>query len=261
MPTLDQHSSGKFVKLIYIGHSGSGKTGSLTSLAAAGYHLRIIDFDNGLDSLVHHVRAECPEVLTHIDYETIRDKYKSGPSGIGTSAPKSIVKLSKLLDKWSDDSVPAEWGEDTILVLDSLTSIGKAAYEWARAQNPYVKEKRQFYQGAQELIENIIAAVTSEDFQTNVLILSHIDVRDEDGINRGFVSSIGRALGDKLPRYVNTMILAESSGTGAKVRRRIKTFPTSMLDLKNPAPMKIESEYPLETGLATLFSQLKAKEA
>jgi hypothetical protein len=31
-----------------------------------------------------------------------------------------------------------------------------------------------------------------------------------------------------------------------------------MIDLKNPAPMRIEAEYPIETGLADLFRLLKA---
>ena len=32
-------------KVIYLGHYGAGKTGSLASLAAAGYNVRILDID------------------------------------------------------------------------------------------------------------------------------------------------------------------------------------------------------------------------
>ncbi len=53
MPTLDAHESSRYAKLIYIGDSGTGKTGSLVSLLADGYKLKILDMDAGLDSLVH----------------------------------------------------------------------------------------------------------------------------------------------------------------------------------------------------------------
>ena len=48
MPTLDQHQSDEYLKLIYIGDSSTGKTGSMVSLLLAGYKLYIIDMDNGV---------------------------------------------------------------------------------------------------------------------------------------------------------------------------------------------------------------------
>ena len=35
------------IKLLYIGDSGSGKTGSLASLVKDGYKIRILDYDSG----------------------------------------------------------------------------------------------------------------------------------------------------------------------------------------------------------------------
>lgn len=258
MTTLDQHQSGEFVKLLYVGVSGSGKTGSLVSLMPS-YDLRIIDMDNGLDALVNHARAECPNRLASVEFETLRDKYKATPAGPKVSGvPRAFVSAINLLDKWSDGSKPEEWGPEKVLVIDSLTALGKAAFEWAVAQNPTSRDPRQWYKGAQDVIDNVIATITSEIFRTNVIVCTHIDlVESEGGATKGYASSIGKALGPKLPRYFNTMLLAETSGFGKGVRRRIKTMPTAMLDLKNPAPMKIEAEYPLETGLAEIFKKLK----
>ena len=42
MPPLSESTASHFVKLMYIGDSGTGKTGSLASLAAAGYKLRLV---------------------------------------------------------------------------------------------------------------------------------------------------------------------------------------------------------------------------
>jgi hypothetical protein len=90
--------------------------------------------------------------------------------------------------------------------------------------------------------------------------MTHIDVfEDANGVVKSYASSLGKALGPKMPRYFNTMILAESKVMGKSTKRVIKTIPTAQLDLKNPAPMKIDESYPLETGLAEIFAKLKGK--
>lgn len=258
MPSLTDHHSGSFIKLAYIGDSGTGKTGSLTSLVAAGYKLRILDLDNGLDALVQHIRQECPDKLANVDYETVRDKYSSTPMGPQVKSAKAFVAAIKLMEKWSDDSDPAEWGADTIFVLDSGTSFGKAGFEWARGMNPGAKDPRQWYFSAQQAFENTIALLTGEAFRTNFILISHVSYRElQDGTTKGYASAIGSALGPVISKYFNSLVLAETSGSGKNVRRRIRTVPTSVVDLKNPAPFKVEAELPLESGLATLFETLK----
>jgi hypothetical protein len=261
MPALSDFSR-EFVKIMLIGHSGSGKTGALTSLAKAGYRLRILDLDAGLDALINHVEAECPNAAANIDFMSFRDSYKIGPAGPQVSgAPKAFVNAVRSLDKWEDDSTPSDWGADTILVIDSLTNLGRAAFAWAKQMNPASKEPRQWYMAAQSALEDVIATATGADFRTNLIITSHIDLRSmPDGTFQGFATAIGQALGPKIPRYFNTMVALEAKGQGKNVKRVLRTVPTSTLTLKNPAPMKIEAEYPIETGLATLFSKLSGKE-
>lgn len=261
MPALDSRTAAPLIKIMLIGHSGSGKTGSLTSLVKAGYKLRIIDMDQGLDALVNHVKAECPDKLSTIQYMSFRDKVKITPAGpVVAGTPKAVTGAVGALGKWEDGSVPSDWGPDTILVLDSLTMFGRAAFAWARAMNPASKESRQWYMGAQELTENIIANLTGEDFRAHVIVISHIDlVTLPDGSTQGFATSVGKALGPKLPRYFNTLVALETIGQGAAVKRVLKTVPTALLTLKNPAPMKIDAQYPIENGLATLFSKLSGK--
>ena len=54
MASIKNHTSVDVTKLLLVGDSGSGKTASLATLANAGYKLRILDYDNGLDlSLIH----------------------------------------------------------------------------------------------------------------------------------------------------------------------------------------------------------------
>jgi hypothetical protein len=162
------------------------------------------------------------------------------------------------MTKWSDDTIPAEWGPDTIFVLDSLTALGRACFEWARGLNPSAKDPRQWYFSAQQSLEMVIQLLSSEAFRSNVIIISHVNfVEESDGTSKGYASAIGRAMGPIIPKYFNTLLLAESSGMGKNVRRRIKTVPTGLIDLKNPSPFKLDAELPLETGLATVFETIK----
>lgn len=258
MPSLADHHSSKFVKLIMIGDSSTGKTGSLTSLVAAGYKVRILDFDNGVDSLKEFVSKECPDKISSVDYETVRDKVSVGPAGPKIKDPVAFTNGLKLMDAWYDGSKPAEWGEDTVFVLDSLSAFGRAAFAWARGLNPTAKDPRQWYFAAQQGVEDMIALLTSETFHTNVIVISHVNYKEvTEGITKGYTNAIGTALGPIIPRYFNTLLLAESSGTGKNVRRMIKTMPTALVDLKNPAPFKLLEELPLGTGLATIFKTLK----
>lgn len=259
MTKLSAHASDEFVKIMLIGRSGCGKTGALTSLVKAGYSLKIVDFDNGLDALVNHIKEECPEKINSVDYITFRDNYAAGPAGpIIKGAPTAYVRGVKALDQWEDKSTPSEWGKETILILDSLTAFARAAFAWSRGMAPGIKDPRQWYNTAQDSIENVLAMLTAEAFATNVIVISHIDfVQQGDGSVKGYASSIGKALGPKIPRYFNTLLLSETVGFGKTVKRKIKTMPTSMIDVKNPAPMHIAPEYDISDGLAKIFETLK----
>ena len=258
MPKLTDQESSKFVKMLVIGDSGTGKTGALTSLVKAGYKVRVLDMDNGLDILRQFVMRECPDKIGNVDYETLRDTIVSTPMGPAVKNPKAYIGAVNLMNKWSDDTSPQAWGEDTIFVLDTMTALGNAAYEWAKSMNPAAKEPRTWFYVAQQSIEMIIAMLTGADFKTNVIVISHIAYKEfQEGVTKGYASSVGSALGPKLQKYFNTVICAESVGAGKNVKRRFKTVPTGMVDLKTPVPFKIETEVPLETGLAELFTKIK----
>lgn len=258
MPALGDHHSSKFVKMMYIGDSSTGKTGSLTSLVGAGYKVRILDFDNGIDSLKEFVRKDCGNMIANVDYETVRDKFKLGPAGARVPDPTAFTKGLALMDKWSDGSNPAEWGDETIFVLDSLSAFGRAAFNWARGLNPSAKEPRTWYGAAQEGLENVLGYLTAEAFQTNVIVISHVRYNEaDDGTNKGYANAIGKALGPVIPRYFNSLILAESSGAGKNRSRTIRTVPTNVIDLKTPIPFKLDETLPLGSGMLTIFNKLK----
>jgi len=261
MPSLATKAENPVIKLMMIGDSGTGKTGSLISLAEAGYKLRIFDYDNGIDIISNLLKDKPASVLESIQYQSFRDKKKMGPAGpITLGAPQAFTKGVQALDKWDDGSVPSSWPRDHIAVIDSLTAMGRAALDWATAMNPSAKDPRQWYYAAQDALENVIGMMTNEAFPVNLIVISHVDYRtDPAGITTGYATALGKALGPKIPRYFNNLLGVEKIGMGKTTKRIIKTLPTATLTLKTSAPNKLEAEYPIETGLATIFSKLAGK--
>ena len=263
MTSLSDHHASSIVKLMSIGDSGTGKTGAHISLMEAGYKLRFLDLDNGLDILVALARKQCPDLMDNVDYETRRDKYKSTKMGpIISGLPRAFVDSMDLMTKWSDGTDPAEWGEDTIFILDSFDSLGRAAYEWAKGMNAIAAkpnpDPRSWIYTAQWALEDVLALLSSEAFNTNVIVVSHIkSIELKDGTTKDFPAAIGSALSKHMGKYFNTILLAERSGEGKNIKRTIKTTATASADLKNPKPFTIEGTLPLETGLAIVFEKLK----
>jgi hypothetical protein len=261
VPTLDSHQSNQITKLLLIGDSGTGKTGALASLALAGYRLFILDFDNGLDSLVANIRRVDGSKLGNVEFESLRDKIKSvGPSGpIFNGLPDAFSKAMKLLDKWGDKR-PAEFGPESVVVIDSLTFLSEAAFNWALSLNPTAKDRRQIYGAAQDAIENVLAMLTGKDFNTNVVVISHVKYMERpDGTTKGYPTSVGAALSPKIPTYFNSVALCETTGVGASVRRTIRTQSSALIDLKNPESFKIAPQLPIESALADFFKTLKGE--
>lgn len=257
MPSLADHQGASLIRALYIGDPTTGKTGSLASLVAAGYKIGILDFDNKLSVLKHFVMQTCPEKIGNVSAITLRDKYKSTNNGPIVQTPKAYVEGVKFLNEWEDKSIPSEWGPDHILVLDSGSSMGVAAMEWAKGMNPGAKDPRQWYFTAQQSFLNMIQLLTSETFNTHVIVISHVNWKEmQDGTTKGWANAIGSALGPQLGRYFNCILLADKAGQGKNVRRVIRTVQTDTIDLITPAPFKIDGELPLDTGLATIFSKL-----
>lgn len=263
MVALSERKGSKIIKIAYIGDSGTGKTGSLVPLVKDGYKLRILDLDNGLDFFQKLVEKECPDKIGNVDYETRRDKVKASPGGpILAGAAKAFTDSLALMTKWSDGTTPAEWGGDTIFVLDSGSAYGRAAYAWAKGMNPTAKDPRQWYFSAQQAFEDTVAMLTDEAFNCNVIFISHVNYKEViEGVHKGYINTIGTALGPVIPRYFNTLILAEQSGTGKNTRRTIKTLPTPLVDLKNPVSFELPDTLPLETGMSTIFKALRGENA
>lgn len=263
MPKLDAHQSNEFTKCLLIGESKSGKTGSLTSLVKAGYRLFILDYDNGLDVLKQYVLKECPEKIGNVEFVTLQDKRKATQSGsIIDGTPRAFSDGIKLMDRWKygdvDHGVPATWGPDCILVLDSLSRFSDAAYDWrfpltAKGKGGQIDNRMTYFDAQQAVIE-AIATLYGIHFACNVIVIAHIRYLDlPDGTKKGFPQSVGSAICSEIPQYFNTYVMYENIGG----KRTLRTTSTPLIDLANPAPFAMAPKYPIETALADVFSVLR----
>lgn len=268
MPALSSHQSSRTTKLLFLGESGSGKTGALASLAAAGYNLRILDLDNGLDVLANLLSSPSnnypSDAISRVHYITITDKMTAKAGKVYPASAKVWEKSMNLLCEWKDDDVNyghiSTWTEQEVLVIDSFTMLSEAALRYILAINGRSASQPQLqdWGAAQSLIKSCIEMLYDDNIKCNVIVNCHIKyIGEENGPQRGLPYTLGQALPPIIGRYFNSTLMAKSVGQGANVKRKILTNTTGTVELKNTAPMKVKPEYPLETGLADYFQAVR----
>ncbi len=266
MTSLANHASNSFVKLLLIGDAKSGKTGSLVSLVKAGYKLRILDLDNLLDILKYKVLEECPQALDAVEFRSIRDKLKAGPAGMLIDGrPQAWIKAIKMCDGWKYDDgdgetdlgKPATWPQDCILVIDSLSRLCDAAYDYHEANAPIGKsgeyDGRAVYGDAQDAVEKFLAMLTSPTFTCNTIVIAHGQYMDMPDGKKIFPQGVGQKLSPKIPQYFPNVIRY----TNRAGKRTIQLKSDAMIDLANTNPSQLHEPLPIETGLATFFAALR----
>lgn len=268
MPSLSKHQSNDYVKLLLIGDAKSGKTGSLISLIKAGYKLRILDLDNLLDILAKLIQEQCPELIDNVEFRTIRDISKMTAAGPTIIKADAFIEATKMLDKWKyiddegdtiDLGSPSDWGPDCILVIDSLSRLCDACYDWCASVIPKGRsgdfDGRAIYGNAQDAIESMLAMLTSKSFACNLIVIAHgMYMEQQDGVTKIFPQGVGQKLSPKIPQYFPNYIRFKNQGG----KRTIQLESDGMIDLANTNPNAMPGKtLPIETGLADFFGVLR----
>lgn len=292
MPRFDQPRPLHSTKILYLGHTGAGKTGSLASLAAAGYTVRILDLDAGTELLSDYLtnprsiyRKERPGLWTaeqaasaveRMSYVTITETYrimgiKPVPRG------DSWKKINDQLNNWVDGEEKlgniATWEPDKVLVIDGLSRLCESAMNFQLAMNGRAATGPQVggvetndYSAAYAYILSLLDMFKSTDIKCNVIMICHIRFRNVtpggDTQTRpnsraservGFPQTVGSMLSPQIGQYFNHAIEAVQMGQA----RRIVTNTSDSVLLKNVAPLRVKASYALETGLAEYFRDIR----
>ena len=293
MPPLN--SLPRTVKALCVGYPGSGKTGSLASLANAGYNIRIIDFDQNIDPLFEYVdEAHYPNV----DIQPFFDQLVEMPFTVGygkdvkqitklvpKGKPSSYSDALKLMDDWPDAGPISTWGPNDVLVLDSLTSMGKACMRrtlWMH--NRMSKGARQSDWGeAQNQQLAMLEILKSKAVSCHVLVMAHLKIIESKFIEdltddstdgdltevlkkameksvsmippKLFPSALGRALPQEIGGVFPYILRYQTKIMGKTSKRVISLDPSEECDVK--APISLKGELPIETGLLSIFQSLE----
>lgn len=268
MGNIANHGSGKITKLLCLGDSGSGKTGALASLAAAGYKLRIVDVDNGLDLLRGYLTdPNSPYVLQsktcaeNCEFETITDSMKQIGGRLIPVNASVWTRVVDLLDKWKTPTADfgniSTWTEKDILVIDTLSILADHALKFILKLNARLGQRphQSDWWEAQQLVMGLLEKLYDDAVKCNIVVNCHIKYMEDDNkIMKCFPESVGKQFSPKIGRYFNSVVLFRTTGN----QKEIITKSTPQLDLKTSAPLKVKDKYPISTGLADLFKDLRA---
>lgn len=273
-------------RILLVGFPGAGKTGALACLANAGFKLRVMAFDKlaNMAPMILHTKPEC---RSNIDIIPFEDKLRFGqkftePDGL----PEAFSKAHKALDHWYSVGVDGEkvdlgrsktWGPDHVLVLDSLTSMGRASMRRVQSmlnRTPLNTQDRDYGLAMGEQ-EAFIEKVTSDYNNFHVIVIAHLKIVGPKDIRKGdsditkelkerevdlvstrlYPSALGKALPPVIAGHFSTTLLVETKHTRKGVQRVIRTVPRPELDLKIPAP-NMPDEFDISDGLLKVFEAL-----
>jgi len=262
------------IKLIVCAESGAGKTGALASLAAAGYRLRLLDLDNNSSILRNllskpsspYVRANA-SVLANLE-SVLTFSEPRGLIGGKLGITKAAVwgEVSAALADWKDRSGTSlgaitSWDSSHVLVVDTFTRLSWAAMNFHLGMNGRLNQKPSLYDfgDAQQLLRYFLEIVTSPEVGCNVILSCHIDKTENKSTSapEEYPMSIGAALGPQIATYFGSLLKIDKVGSGEKLRRVIRTVPSSALGVKTSIPFDAKPEYPLESGLADYFAAVR----
>jgi hypothetical protein len=260
------------VKVLLCAHSGNGKTGANASLAAAGYKLRYLDLDNGVDVLRNFLSDPLsPYVIAQRDVGknldsiiSLSEKRKSVGGKLSIAKAEVWAKASSQIEEWKDGERNlgsiTSWDTSHVLCIGSFTRLAESAIRFVQFLNGRLNQHpfQSDYGDAQNLLRSFLEIVTSPEVRCNLVLECHIEsIEQGDGTFQDFPRAVGKALAPIIGTYFNTLLQIKKVGQGTSLKRTIHTVPTGTLGVKNTAPFKVKAEYALETGLAEYFTAVR----
>ena len=270
MGSLRHHISESTTKMLIVGDSSSGKTGSLCSLAQVGYNIRIIDTENGLDLLANLLSDPKtpygPEAIDRIEHKTLMEKLRN--VGGKLVPAKAIVwqDAMKLLDNWKTDTADlgpiTTWGQKDVLVIDTLSSLCDSAMYFHQAMNAQLGQPstRSDLYIAQQYVDGLIKKLIDDSVKCNVILFCHVQYTEkEKGSPKGYPKAVSFGLSSTIGKNFNNVIGLQRVGSRRKILTDALPNALGPVDLKTSAPNRVKKEYDQATGLAEFFRDLRGE--
>ena len=284
------------VKMLGVGEPGAGKTGSLAALINTGkYKFRVVDLDGHfIQSVAPYIKPEFDHLVEVFRYEDQMRLF--GPNSANATTvgkPMQFIKVMNLLTNWKytdpqgreiDLGKPNEWGNDTVLVLDSLSALNRAAMNHTIFVEGRVESgpRRRDWGKAANIEEAIVEMLTSGFWNCHTITFAHTrlvgpdEPEDEGGKGGGDVTAakreitmsrnehiewrecpaaVGKSMSRSIAQHWPILVVYETEIKQMKVKRIMHFEPSKTMLTKVPA-LNVPQSLPSETGLVWLFDAI-----
>jgi hypothetical protein len=253
---------------LLFGPAGSGKTTSLSTFAKQGIEVFVIITEpTGLDSLLDAWAREKLDInllhwcvvppaapgWTALKEMAIRIQAMSYQalselkSGIGKDQMKQYMKLLTNLENFHDERTQKDygdvtsWGDDRVLVFDSLSGISLIALQQTVGFKPSPHQGE--WGIAMSAIEQLLLKVSS-DCQCFFVLTAHVEKEPDEitGMAKVQVSTLGKKLAPKIPRFFSEVVRSRKDSTG----KFLWSTLDAESDLKNralPAGSSLDADF------------------
>jgi hypothetical protein len=266
MPSLDAvEPASETIKLLLMGHSGTGKTSSLASLAKAGYRVFLADFENGYQILLDE-KILPKEFRKNIILKQFFDKRIGILALPVNNTPTAASKFFDAINiDWKDEVSYGniyKWTDKDVLVIDSLTMLCEAIEQQVLYLNQRLVGKDgapgrlqiQDYLTAQEILHGMFQMLCSPAVPCHVVVIAHLRQLEEASSGmKWFPQATGKKISPLIGRYFNNVVQTIRTANG---ELKFATQATSFADMKISKPSKVPAEMPPDLG--KLFSLLRS---
>lgn len=279
----------------HIGWPGSGKTGALVSLLNAGFKVRVLDFTGNWSPLAQYADDRA---LDNLDVVTLQDKLAANDAKavLPLGVPTAFNQAAQLMKEWKykDENgnevnlgSSKEWGPDTVVVIDELTTLGKMAKNRAMVMNNKTPSTMTsaVWGAAVNDVTNLIGIMKEDKNRFHLIINAHKQVlgpadfvnqndqKDEmkpileaklDMVTEGMIPpriypvGVTKNSSTTIHGELPIMLEFEKVNKAGKVQRVINTVGGPEIDIKIPGK-GLKSSYSIETGLLEIFEALGYK--
>lgn len=274
------------VRMLIVGYPKAGKTGGLAPLLNAGFKMRFLDLDGNYEPLLNYADED---KLTNLDILSFEDQIAmSAGNQFATVVGKPMAYANALnaLDHWKykeadgtevDLGRSKDWGPDTVVVLDSLTALGQAAFNRSvhlQNKTPLTITDRVWGFAMSEQLSFIKRLMSSAN-KHHTIVLAHLKMMGPKEIRKGddaitsqvkqevadllptrlWPNALGRVLPQEIGGEFPMIVEMKNKVVNRKEKHIITTVAREELDLGVPNAA-IPAELEIHDGMIKLFETL-----